>query len=254
MLKNEREEKILNYLRINKFVTVEELSQEMDVSTMTIRRDLNNLCEKGHIERCHGGARIPQEMIQEVDYSIKKEQNQEAKQRIAMKAIEFICENDTVYLDSGTTTYELAKLLCSFQKQLSVVTNDLNIALLLSSAPCVDVTIIGGNVQKKTKSIMGRASEEFLKQFRFSKTFLGATSVDYDFNLFSPSYEKAFLKKTILELSLQSYLLVDASKFYSQSMCIVAGFERFTGIITDKKFNEEKQKYLKETGAKVMIV
>ncbi len=253
MLQNERLENILCYLRINKFATVDELSQQMDVSTMTIRRDLNSLCEKGYIERCHGGAQMPQKLAPETDYSVKKERNQEEKRRIAKRALAFIGENDTVYLDSGTTTFELAKLLCTFPKPVSVVTNDLNIALLLADSP-VDVTVTGGNVQKKTQSIMGRASEEFLKQFRFSRAFLGGTSVDYDFNLFSPSYEKAFLKKMILELSAQSYLLVDSSKFFSQSMCLVTGFDRFTGVVTDRKFNEEEQKKLKELGAKVIIV
>lgn len=253
MLQKERLENILRYLKLNKFATVDELSQEMDVSTMTIRRDLNSLCEKGYIERCHGGAQMPQKLAPEMDYSVKKERNQEEKRKIARKAVEFICENDTVYLDSGTTTYEIAKLLCGYTKRISVITNDLNIALLLSDSP-VDVTITGGNVQKKTQSIMGRASEEFLRQFRFSKAFLGSSSVDYDFNLFSPSYEKAFLKKMILELSAQSYLVVDSSKFYSQSMCLVAGFNQFTGIVTDREFDEDERRKLRELEANVIGV
>ena len=107
---------ILCYLRINKFATVDELSQQMDVSTMTIRRDLNSLCEKGYIERCHGGAQMPQKLAPETDYSVKKERNQEEKRRIAKRALAFIGENDTVYLDSGTTTFELAKTALHFFK------------------------------------------------------------------------------------------------------------------------------------------
>mgnify|MGYP000001815238 CR=1 FL=1 len=109
-----------------------------------------------------GAHRCLRKLAPETDYSVKKERNQEEKRRIAKRALAFIGENDTVYLDSGTTTFELAKLLCTFSKPVSVVTNDLNIALLLADSP-VDVTVTGGNVQKKTQSIMGRASEEFLK-------------------------------------------------------------------------------------------
>lgn len=253
MLQTERMENILCYLKQNKFATVDELSRKMEVSAMTIRRDLNSLCEKGYIERCHGGAQMPQELTLETDYNVKKERNQAEKHRIAEKAVELIKENDTVYLDSGTTTYEIARLLCEFSGKLSVVTNDLNIALLLSNTS-VDVTITGGNVQKKTQSIMGRASEEFLKQFRFSKAFLGGTSVDCEFNLFSPSYEKSFLKRMILGLSARSYLVVDSSKFYSQAMCLVESFGAFTGVITDKNFDEAQIRKLDELGARIIKV
>ncbi len=253
MLQEERLENIFGYIKQKKFVTVEELAQKMVVSPMTIRRDLNNLCEQGRVERCHGGAQLPQSLISEMDFNTKQAQNQEAKQEIARKALGFIRERDTIYLDSGTTTCELAKLLCDYHKPISVVTNDLNVAMILSDSE-VDLTIVGGNVQKKTRSIFGHASEQFLKQFRFSKVFLGGSSVGNQFDLFSPTYDKAYLKKFIMDLANQSYLLVDSSKFYRQSMCLIENISRFSAVITDKRFDEKEMERITELNIHVINV
>lgn len=253
MLQEERLENIFIYIKQKKFVTVEELAQKMVVSPMTIRRDLNNLCEQGRVERCHGGAQLPQNLISEMDFNIKQAQNQDKKQEIARKALGFIKERDTIYLDSGTTTCELAKLLCDFDKPISVVTNDLNVAMILSDSE-IDLTIVGGNVQKKTRSIFGHASEQFLKQFRFSKAFMGGSSVGDQFDLFSPTYDKAYLKKFIIDLANQSYLLVDSSKFYRQSMCLIENISRFSAVITDKKFDQEERQKINDLNIHMISV
>lgn len=251
MLQKERMENIFIYIKQNKFATVDELAQKMAVSPMTIRRDLNFLCEQGQIERCHGGAQLPQTLISEMDFNVKKEQHREAKEKIARKALALIRENDTIYLDSGTTTCELAKLLCNFDKKVFVVTNDLNIAMILSDSH-VELTIVGGDVQKRTRSIFGHASEQFLRQYRFSKVFMGGSSIDGQFCLYSPTYDKAYLKRVIMELGNQSYLLVDSSKFNSQSMCLVGSVGSFDGVITDRQFTKEEQEKLTEMNAHVI--
>lgn len=251
MLQKERMENIFVYIKQNKFATVEELAQKMEVSPMTIRRDLNFLCEQGQVERCHGGAQLPQNLISEMDFNVKEAQHREEKMKIARKALSLVRENDTIYLDSGTTTCELAKLLCNFDKKVFVVTNDLNIAMILSDSN-VELTIVGGDVQKKTRSIFGHASEQFLRQYRFSKAFMGGSSIDGQFNLYSPTYDKAYLKKVIMELSNQSYLLVDSSKFGSQSMCLVGNIGGFDGVITDKQFSKEEKDKLNELNAHVI--
>ena len=245
MLQEERLDSIFQYIKQKKFVTVEELSQKLEVSPMTIRRDLNNLCDQGRVERCHGGAQLPQNLIQEMAFDIKKGQNQPEKQKIAQKAMNMIKDYDTIYLDSGTTTFELAKLLCRCEKKVSVMTNDLNIAMILSDSE-VELTIVGGNIQKSTKSIFGRASEQFLKEYRFSKIFLGGSSIDEQFNLFSPTYDKAYTKRVVLDIANRSYLLVDSSKFHKQSLCMVGNLSQFSGVITDKQFTEEEQEKIRE--------
>lgn len=253
MLQGERLGIIMDKVREKKFISVEELAQLLGVSLMTIRRDFNLLCESGQLERCHGGARLPQDTISEIDYDIKKEQHREEKERIARKAMEYIEENDNIYLDSGTTTGEIAKLLCGFNKHISVVTNELNIASILLDSD-VDLTILGGTIQKKTKSVIGLASEEFLKQYRFSKVFIGTTSVDYNFDVFSPTYEKAHMKQMLIRQSSQIYLVADSSKFYSQAMCFVASLSEFTGAITDKEFNDSEKENINKLSINVIPV
>lgn len=243
MLQEERLENIFEYIKQKRFVTVEELAQKMAVSAMTIRRDLHILCDQGRVERCHGGAQLPQMPLSEGGFHLQQNQNRAEKQRIAQRALDFIREQDTVYLDSGTSTFELAKLLCGFGKPVTVVTNDLNIAGILSDSD-VDVTIVGGNVQKKTKSVLGHAGEQFLKQFRFSKAFLGGSSVGEQFDLFASTYDKAYLGRLILELAEQSYLLVDSGKFYRQSMCLIENISRFSAVITDKRFDQGEREQI----------
>lgn len=253
MLQAERMQLILERAQEQNFVTVEELSQLCNVSLMTIRRDLNTMCEQRLLERCHGGARIPEDTIMEIDYNIKKEYHREEKQRIARKAMDLISDHDTIYLDSGTTIGEIARLLCEDSKHLSVVTNELNIATILTDSD-VDLTILGGTVHKKTKSVMGHAGEEFLRQFRFSKAFLGTSSVNYNFEVFSPTPDKAYLKKTVMGLASKVYLVVDSSKFYTQAMCLVGSLSEFAGVITDKKFNEKEWEKIRELNINVIEV
>ena len=253
MLQAERMQIILDKAKEQHFVTVEEMSRLLNVSLMTIRRDLNALCEQNLLERCHGGARVLEDTITEIDYNIKKEYHREEKLRIAEKAMEFIRENDTVYLDSGTTVGEIARLICENSRRLSVVTNDLNVASILADSD-VDLTILGGTVHKKTKSVTGHAGEEFLKQFRFSKAFLGTSSVSRNFEMFSPTPDKAYLKRMVPELASQVYLVADSSKFYCQAMCLAGSLNEFAGVITDRKFSEKEWELIKKLNINIIEV
>lgn len=253
MLSTERMENIIQHLKQEKFATVEELARIMNVSTMTIRRDLNRLSELGEVERCHGGAHLVKKLVSEIDFNVKKEQHHQEKLAIARKALSLIEENDTIYLDSGSTICELAELLCDFDKKVFVVTNDLNTAMILSESH-VELTIVGGNIQKRTKSIFGHASEQFLRQYHFSKAFIGGSSVDEQFNLYSPTYDKAYLKRMILELCNQCYLLLDSSKFHSQSMCLVDNLGQFGNLITDNEFSFEEIQKMKELNVNLISV
>ena len=253
MLQEERLENIFEYIKRKKFVTVEELARKMEVSPMTIRRDLNTLCDQGRAERCHGGAQLPQIPLSKMEFPLKQDRNRTDKQRIAQRALDFIREQDTVYLGSGTTTFELARLLCGYDMPVAVVTNDLNIAGILSDSD-VDVTIVGGNIQRKTRSILGHAGEQFLKQYRFSKAFLGASSVGEQFDLFSSAYDKAYLDRLILELANQSYLLVDSGKFYRQSMCLIENISRFSAVITDKKFEQREKERIDDVNIHMISI
>lgn len=242
---------ILSIAKEKSYVSVDEMASQLSVSPMTIRRDLNLLCSQGKLERCYGGARLPSGIVNETDYSEKLLVNQSQKLLIAKKAYCLIRNGDSLYLDSGTTVGALAGILVENPLDVSVVTNELTMAQQLAQAG-FPVTVVGGTVNRATGSISGHASEQFLRQFRFSKAFLGASSIDYSLNTFSPNFDKAYLKRLALELSSQCYLLVDSSKFYSSAMCLITSLNQYAGVITEKEFTKPEQKQLLEKSVNII--
>lgn len=251
MMQKMRLKEIVDIIAEMHYVQVDDLARHFGVSTMTIRRDLAQLSKEGKAERCHGGARSIQEVVQEADYAQKLDQNHDDKVQLARVALSLLRPDDVVYLDSGTTLCEIARLISERVPSVVVVTNDLYIASMLADAR-VSVTIIGGLVSPMTKSALGRASETFLSQFRFSKAFLGTSCIGRNFDTFSPNYDKAFLKKLAIDLSEESYLVVDQSKFYGTAMSYVTSLNQYTGVITNKDFNDEEMALIHKKGIRLI--
>lgn len=245
MLQNQRLESIAEIVANNGFVEVEKLALDLKVSPMTIRRDLDKLHAAGVIERCHGGARLLHGIAQEEALENKKKVMSLEKTQIAAKALEYVEDGDTIFLDSGTTTAELANLLLMKKKPCMVFTNDLNIATLLCDS-AADVYMIGGRVQKHTRSVFGPSSCRDLCQFRISKAFIGAAAVDHNYDVLTPTMEKAYLKSTVMDIAAHSYLLVDSSKFNSQATSYVCNLSVFDKVITDKYLTKPEQVKLTE--------
>lgn len=250
-MKKKRFNDIIEIVNKEQFVLVADLAERLQVSTMTIRRDLSMLDKSNMIERCHGGARSLQKIIQEADFIQKVDLNHDEKVNIAQRAVALLKPNDVVYLDSGSTTYEIARLIPLVVPTVNVVTNDLHIASVLA-AEQISVTIVGGLVSPITKSALGRSSETFVSQFRFTKAFLGTSCIDRNFDTFSPNYDKAYLKRCIIGLSEESYLVVDQSKFYGISMSYVTSLNEYTGVITNKQFTQEELAQIRQKGIRLI--
>ena len=156
MLAAERQSKIIEMTERKGSVQVEELASELKVSAMTIRRDLVKLQEEGKLERCHGGAVAKQEE----NYAQKQTSNKTEKEKIAGMCASFVAEGDIIFLDAGTTTYEIAKRIKGIKNTL-IVTNDLEIARLLEDGE-PELFICGGRVQKSTGSMFGRYAADML--------------------------------------------------------------------------------------------
>lgn len=246
MLAAKRQEMIIELIRENGSVQVDELAKELNVSSMTIRRDLVKLQNSNMIERCHGGAVAKQE----VAYEAKQTSHKNSKEAIAKKCVEFIRPGDSVFLDAGTTTCEIAKLIQEIP-DIIIVTNDLEIAQLLRTSEA-KVYICGGVVQKETGSLFGRYATEMLKDFRFDIGFFGAASVNEDFQVTTPTHEKMWLKRQVPKQCTRSYLVVDQSKFGRQSMSWINQLEDYSGVITDREFTLEEQERLVERGVKIV--
>ena len=240
MLAAERHLKIIEIISKSGSVQVEELAKTLDVSLMTIRRDLEKLRQEGRIDRCHGGAI----MKREVPYLEKRVKETEAKHKIAELSAKLVRKGNVVYLDAGTTTYEVAKAIVDIPN-LTVITNDLEIAefFLTSNA---NLMICGGIVQKSTGSMVGAFANQFMENMRVDVAFLGAQTIDDQFSVLTPTVEKAIMKQTICRNSKEKFLVVDSSKFGKQALVRINDLSSYTAVITNKQFTPEEEKKLQE--------
>lgn len=239
MIAEQRLNEILQILTEQEFVEVADLSARLNVSTMTIRRDLQKLSKMNLIQRRYGGAMLVADISSENDYSYKKTQHQASKQKLAQIALAQIHDNDILFLDAGTTTYELSVLLQQRQN-LTIITNDIAIATDLCKKD-IDVILLGGSLQKATLSTLGPITIDYLKHFRVTSAFLGANAISAGFDVHTPTIEKAYLKKAALQIAQKSYLMVDNSKFNSYALNRFASLSDFTGVITDRLFSSDEQ-------------
>lgn len=242
MIADQRLNQILQIANKQEFVEVDDLASRLKVSQMTIRRDLQRLSEMGLVQRRYGGAVINSSVREEKDYTTKKALNLESKKKLASAALNYINDNDILYLDGGTTTFELAGLLDPFQN-LTVITNDIATARELLGKDIYTI-LVGGVLQKSTETSMGTIASEFLKQFSVTTAFIGTTAVGHDFDVMSPTIEKAILKKTAMKIAHKSVLLADNSKFFGYSLNRFANLADFSVIITDKVFQDTDMKRL----------
>ncbi|MGE5630578.1 MAG: DeoR/GlpR family DNA-binding transcription regulator [Caulobacteraceae bacterium] len=252
MLPLEREALIIEELKKKGTVKVEDLAEMLNVTPMTIRRDLDKLEKQGLAYRSHGGAVLQNPLLKEQNYDVKRLVNQDKKQKIAQIACEMIKDGDTILLDAGTTSYELA-LLLKKKNDLTVITNDLKIALELYTAEC-RVFIAGGQIQKETGIAIGTATENFISNIRVDISFIGTSSIGRDWVLYTPTLEKASLKRKMVECAKRSVLLADSSKFFRESFAKICSFAELDVLITDKEFSSLEAKELEKTGIKIMSI
>lgn len=238
-MEKERLEKIKELLMEQGTVYVDDLSNRFQVTTMTIRRDLSKLsAENPAIRRCRGGAMLVTDITIEATFPDKSVMNIDAKETIVRRALPLIQEGQTIYLDAGTTCYELAKLLIERPVPVEIVTNDLRTAYLLSRKN-YSVLVTGGGVERETGCLIGNFAESTLRMIHIDLAFLGATSIDENFVVSTPTQDKAFMKRLVLAQSGAAYLLVDQSKFYHRSRYPIYRLDALSGIFTDKVFSGE---------------
>lgn len=252
MLSLDRRKYIMDQIKENGSVKVDQLADELNVTQMTIRRDLDKLESENLLQRTHGGAILYDRLYAEEEYDVKKEKNIEIKKHIAKTASEIIIDQSTIYLDAGTTTYELAMLLKQ-RSGLIIVTGDLKIASLLYPSDN-DVYVIGGKIEKSTGTVIGAEGSDFLSKINIDYAFVGTSAVSHHLYASTPTFEKADLKKHILKVAHKKILLVDRSKFCKECFVKIAPLTAFDIVVTDKTFDQEDQHTLDEVGVDIKIV
>jgi DeoR family transcriptional regulator of aga operon len=253
MLNEERRGKILDILRDQGIVRVKDLSKQFDASEVTIRNDLNELQQRGLLRRAHGGAMLAEEPVTESPFQERLQAHAVEKSRISIAAAELIGEGETVILDSGTTTQEIARRIKTKQN-LRVITNGVNIAMELLGVRGLQVIIVGGTLREDSFSVVGHFAEQMLNQFSADKLFIGAAGCDVEFGLSTPTLEEARVNQAMIRSAREKILVTDSSKFGYRSFTRIASLFEMDKIITDTALPEEWQREIKARGVELILV
>jgi DeoR family fructose operon transcriptional repressor len=253
LLVAERRSKILASLALKGKVKVQELSKSFGVSEVTIRRDLASLDKDGLLERAHGGAVSSSKSRYELSFEQKIRTNMAQKVAIASKALSLIDDGDTIMLDSGTTTFQLAKLLGE-KKNLTVVTNAINMVSELSAVSDLTLVLIGGFYKPTTGATIGPLVINALKNIHVDKFFIGCNSITLAGGLMTPDMIDAETRKAMISASAHVIVLADSSKFGKTSFVTVAQVEEIDLIISDNRLDVRTCQAFEESGVEVVLV
>lgn len=250
MLPVARREQITDYVKNKKNATSEELSKRFNVTEETIRKDLNFLSEQGVIIRTFGGAMVKDEY----DPSLAQRtiRNYEEKRLIAKAASLLIKERDTIILDAGSTTIELAKLIKE-NSEVVVLTNSLEIMNILSKVQGISVISTGGLLRSKSMSFQGQLAENSIGNYNIQKAFISAKAVGADEGIMDTNEVEASVKRKMLEKAKDITLLADNSKFLKIAHVTVCPIDRINRIITDKGTGPDVIKDFTDRGVEVII-
>ncbi len=232
-------------------LNVRELSVRFKVSAVTIRNDLGHLEQKGLLIRTRGGAIRNQRVNIDSRLSEKARRNRAEKVRIGKKAASLIREGETIILDSGTTTFELARNLSAF-RELTVITNALNIAIHLAQYKAIKVIVPGGLLREPSLSLAGPSAEESLRNYYCDKAFLGVDGIDTAHGISTPNPEEACLNRVMIKNAREVIVLTDSSKFRKRSFAFIAPVTDIDRIITDHHIRREEREGLIAAGVEVV--
>ncbi|MER3373085.1 MAG: transcriptional repressor AgaR [Allomuricauda sp.] len=249
----ERRKKILDLLEENGQVFVHELSEKFGVSEVTIRNDLELFESKRLLIRSRGGAMLFETAVgMDFQLSDKDKMNYSEKMRIGKKAAAMVSQGETIILDSGTTTMEIAKNLDP-NKSINVITNAFNIAEQLINSPNINIIVPGGSLRKNSHSLVGPLAEKSMRSFYVDKVFLGVDGFDATEGAFTPNIEEASLNQIMIDVAKEVILVADSSKFKRRSLAFICPPDKIDIIITDDKIGKEEKAKLNDRNIKVII-
>ncbi len=231
---NGRHDRIITLIRKMRKVSVEELTRRLGVTRVTIRKDLTFLEEKGILMRTHGGAVLAENSYRDQYFLKRKEIYREEKKRIAHKAAKLILEDDTIYIDSGSTAACLAKEIIG--KSIRVITNSLDVINILSDSSDCALISVGGRYRKEAGSFIGPQAEETIRQFSIDIAFLGSSGISEEGSFSSYNIFESQLKSTVITASKRNIILADSSKYGKEAFSIFANCSAIDILITDRNF------------------
>ena len=250
----ERRNKMLEVLRSQKKIMVADMAEFFEVSEVSIRNDLQYLEEKQLLLRVKGGAVNVNASSEYDDLSIGKKQQSHAEEKriIGAVASDYIQDGETIILDSGTTTLEIAKNLDKFTN-LTIITNGINVAEELARYDKFSVIVLGGYMRSVSLSTVGMTAESTLKNYYVDKLFLGVDSFNIDKGFTTPNAEEASLNRTMIECAKDVIAVFDSSKLEKRSFAYIAGMDKVHCIITDSGIPAESRERIERAGIELVI-
>jgi DeoR family glycerol-3-phosphate regulon repressor len=230
---NPRQLTLLAAVQAHGSVSVEILAGQLGVTLQTVRRDIQRLADEGLLARFHGGARMASSTTRNLEHQQRERLNADGKARIARSVAEQVPHDCSLILNIGTTTEAIAKALLH-HKGLRVITNNLNVAAILSSNPLCEVIVTGGVVRARDRGIVGEAAVDFIRQFRVDIALIGISGIETDGSLRDFDYREVKVAQTIIEHAREVWLAADSTKFNRPAMVEVATLSQIDRLFTDQ--------------------
>lgn len=252
LLAEPRRMKILEWLQEEGSARVRDLSEAFGVSEATVRQDLERLDLDGYITREHGGAYLKSMPQQVQSMSLQHVSNMEQKRRIGREAARHVANSETVIIDSGTTTTELAGQLVKHQN-LNVITNAINIALMLGGIPSFSLHVSGGQFKAPTLSLTGEKCGDFFQGIFAEKLFLATAAISFEAGLTFPSMADLYVKRAMIASASKVYLLADSTKIGRTSFSSLGPVDVIQALITDDGISSADRSEFERRGIEVII-
>jgi DeoR family transcriptional regulator of aga operon len=224
-----------------------------EVSEVTIRNDLLLFEKKGLLHRTRGGALRDQRVNIDHNLQDKFKRHLVEKQRIAKKAREHINDGDTIILDSGTTTQEIAKRFADVS-DLTIITNGLNVAAEIARNKNIRLIMPGGILRQNSLSLVGSLSEKSMRQYNCDKLFLGVDGIDSSYGISTPNFEEAQLNAVMIDIVKEVIVVTDSSKFLKRSFAHIAPITSINTLITDNNIPQNELLAMRNLGINVELV
>ncbi len=232
MALNIRQTGILEIARSEGRVVVEDMAQRFDVTLQTIRRDLTDLAEAGHLERIHGGA-VPRTGVANIGYEARRRMNDAAKTAIARACAAMIPDNSSMILNLGTTTEAVARALMH-HSNITVVTNNMNVANILVANPGCEIMVAGGALRRSDGGLVGELTTQFFEQFKVDYAIIGTSALDRDGDLLDYDLAEVRVSRAIIGQARKTFLVTDCTKLDRSAPARIASLSEVDTVFIDQ--------------------
>ena len=246
----DRLEKIISLVSQHQKIDVNTLSDKLQVSKVTIRKDLDKLESRGLLHREHGYAVLKSGD----DLNVRLSVNHSIKRKIAETAADLISDNETIMIESGSTCALLAECICQTKRNVTIVTNSCFIANYVRPYDSCQVVLLGGEYQSTSQVTVGPLLKQMIKRFHVQKAFIGTDGFDIDFGFMGRDLMRCEVAQYMAEASDELIILTDASKFSQKSLVEQVELDQVSQVITDHQILEDKQQFLTQNHIKVTVI